>query len=83
MFCALNDIQINIDDQINFQDQMEELKEKYHKAQDAFDITVDWKSVYHDPPSTLPLYTSTQNIKEHVFFNTWKPRWPNNSSREM
>jgi hypothetical protein len=52
---------------------MEEMRDKYQKAQDAFDRIVDWKSVYQNPPSTLPLYTARQKIKDQVLFDTWKP----------
>jgi hypothetical protein len=41
-FCILNDIQRNIDDQTRLEDQMEEIRDKYQKAQDAFDRIVDW-----------------------------------------
>jgi hypothetical protein len=70
---VLNDIQRNIDDQIKLQDQMDETRDKYKKAQDAFDRILEWQSVYQKPPSTLPLYTSRHKIKDHVLFDTWKP----------
>jgi hypothetical protein len=52
---------------------MEEMRDKYQKAQDAFDRIVDWKSVYQKPPSTFPLYTTMKKIKDQVLFDTWKP----------
>jgi hypothetical protein len=29
--------------------------------------------VYKDPPDTLSIYSSKQNLKSQVFFDTWKP----------
>jgi hypothetical protein len=72
-FCVLNYIQRNKDDQTKLEDQMEGMRDKYQKARDAFDIIVYWKSVYSNPPSTLPLYTTKQKIKYQVLFDTWKP----------
>jgi len=33
----------------------------------------DWKGVYRNPPATLPCYCRKENIKDQVFFDTWKP----------
>jgi hypothetical protein len=51
------------DDQIRLEDQIDEIKDIYQKANDAFDRIIDWQGVYKNPPNTLPLYTSKQNLK--------------------
>jgi hypothetical protein len=49
---------------------MDSVKEKYQKAQNAFDKIIDWQDVYSNPPSTLPIYTTKQRIKDQVLLNT-------------
>jgi hypothetical protein len=29
--------------------------------------------VYHDPPSTFPIYIAKQKMKEQFLFDSWKP----------
>jgi hypothetical protein len=50
---------------------MEEIIDKYKKAQYYFDKIVYWQSVYKNPLDTLPLYTTRQKIKYQVMFDTW------------
>jgi hypothetical protein len=40
-FCTLNEIQKNRDDQTKLEEKMEEIREKYPKAQYTFDIIVE------------------------------------------
>jgi hypothetical protein len=69
----LNEIQKNREDQIRMNDQLEDIRRKYQRAQNSFDKIVDWQSVYDNPPNTLSVYTSRKNIKDQVLFDTWKP----------
>jgi hypothetical protein len=48
---------------------MKNIKEKYQKAQSAFDKIIDWQDLYSNPPNTLPIYTTKQRIKDQILLN--------------
>jgi chromosome segregation ATPase len=71
-FCVLNSIHTYRDDQIRLNDQINEIKDKYKKAQEAFEKMINWQSVYLEPPSTLPKYNEKKKLKDQVLFDSWK-----------
>jgi hypothetical protein len=72
-FYLLNEIKRNGGDQLKLGIYMGNIKDKYQKAQNAYDKIIEWKDVYDNPPSTMLVYTSKENIKDQVLLDTWNP----------
>ena len=49
---------------------MDNVKEKYQKAHNAFETIIDWQDVYSNPLSTLPIYTTEKIIKDQSLLTT-------------
>jgi predicted nuclease with TOPRIM domain len=69
-FCILNEIHRNKDDYTRLEDKMEEIRDKYENCQDAFDIIMNWQSVYKNPLDAIPLYTTRHKKKYQLLFDT-------------
>jgi hypothetical protein len=50
-------------DQLRLEDQIDEIKDRYQKENNAFDIILDWQRVYKDPPTTLAPYSRKTKAK--------------------
>jgi hypothetical protein len=79
LFLSLHNIQKNWSDHMNIGQQMNVMKEKYQKVQNAYDHIIQWKDVCDNPPNTFPVYTTKKKIKDHMLLNigklfsiTWK-----------
>jgi hypothetical protein len=70
--CILNNIQTYRDDHIRLNSQINEIKDKYKKAQEPFDKMINWKSVYLEPRGALPKYNEKQKLKDQMLFDPWK-----------
>jgi len=71
--CLLNDMRADRDEKLRLEDQIVVIRDQYQKANDAFDMIVDWQGVYKNPLATFPCYSRKERIKYQVFFDTWKP----------